>query len=352
MQEPGRAAGKTAVMERLAPDYPQGPHRQPRSMCPAFGSLRVGLRMRRTATILCGSACCVYGLTFTSHFLRRPPHGRLRAVQLGNPRPRPAVRGHPRRGVRDRPPRWITTRSSSSTSACPPPRGVPTRPATEADRRRPDHRHRRARLRRPDPRRGQRCAGRRDVALCPARGRAGACRRGRRQAATLPTRRICSPGFFRPIRRASARCWRRWRSPLRRPRRPASGGTSTARWIAPSPPQCIHSTPPACGKCGPPAAPWSGPGPVGVEGTAAWHDAVGHAAGVAASSVDEAKARSLPGIRAALTANPISARITVSGYEGSELLVARLLIEAGAEVPYVGTACLAHRMERSGPRLA
>ena len=29
----------------------------------------------------------------------------------------------------------------------------------------------------------------------------------------------------------------------------------------------------------------------------------------------------------------------MSGYEGSELLVARLLIEAGAEVPYVGTAC-------------
>jgi hypothetical protein len=28
-----------------------------------------------------------------------------------------------------------------------------------------------------------------------------------------------------------------------------------------------------------------------------------------------------------------------SGYEGSELLVARLLMEAGAEVPYVGTAC-------------
>uniref|UniRef100_UPI002795E96E nitrogenase component 1 n=1 Tax=Escherichia coli TaxID=562 RepID=UPI002795E96E len=29
----------------------------------------------------------------------------------------------------------------------------------------------------------------------------------------------------------------------------------------------------------------------------------------------------------------------VSGYEGSELLVARLLVESGAEVPYVGTAC-------------
>jgi chlorophyllide a reductase subunit Y len=31
--------------------------------------------------------------------------------------------------------------------------------------------------------------------------------------------------------------------------------------------------------------------------------------------------------------------VTVSGYEGSELLVARLLIESGANVPYVGTAC-------------
>jgi chlorophyllide a reductase subunit Y len=62
------AAGKSEVMARLAADYPQGPHDQPQSMCPAFGSLRVGLRMRRVATILSGSACCVYGLTFTSHF--------------------------------------------------------------------------------------------------------------------------------------------------------------------------------------------------------------------------------------------------------------------------------------------
>ncbi|MEY4010269.1 MAG: hypothetical protein RLZZ93_961, partial [Actinomycetota bacterium] len=31
--------------------------------------------------------------------------------------------------------------------------------------------------------------------------------------------------------------------------------------------------------------------------------------------------------------------ITMSGYEGSELLVARLLVESGADVRYVGTAC-------------
>src|SRR5579883_1675889 len=68
------AAGKSDTLARYAADYPAGPHDQPQSMCPAFGSLRVGLRMRRTATVLSGSACCVYGLTFTSHFYgaRRP----------------------------------------------------------------------------------------------------------------------------------------------------------------------------------------------------------------------------------------------------------------------------------------
>ncbi len=68
MERAARAAGQSEVLDRYAQDYPKGPHDQPQSMCPAFGSLRVGLRMRRTATVLSGSACCVYGLTFTSHF--------------------------------------------------------------------------------------------------------------------------------------------------------------------------------------------------------------------------------------------------------------------------------------------
>ena len=62
------AAGSAELLEGFARDYPQGPHDKPQSMCPAFGSLRVGLRMRRVATVLSGSACCVYGLTFVSHF--------------------------------------------------------------------------------------------------------------------------------------------------------------------------------------------------------------------------------------------------------------------------------------------
>jgi chlorophyllide a reductase subunit Y len=82
-----------------------------------------------------------------------------------------------------------------------------------------------------------------------------------------------------------------------------------------------------------------GSAPVGFDGTAGWLEAIGAAANVSAGAIDAAKAKALPAIRAALDANPISARVTVSGYEGSELLVARLLIEAGAEVPYVGTAC-------------
>jgi chlorophyllide a reductase subunit Y len=82
-----------------------------------------------------------------------------------------------------------------------------------------------------------------------------------------------------------------------------------------------------------------GSAPVGADGTAAWLDAIGAACGVAQAKVDAAKNRFIPAIRAALAARPIAGRITVSGYEGSELLVARLLIESGAQVPYVGTAC-------------
>jgi len=68
MEAAARSAGKSEILDQYAKDYPQGPHDKPQSMCPAFGSLRVGLRMRRVATVLSGSACCVYGLTFVSHF--------------------------------------------------------------------------------------------------------------------------------------------------------------------------------------------------------------------------------------------------------------------------------------------
>jgi chlorophyllide a reductase subunit Y len=82
-----------------------------------------------------------------------------------------------------------------------------------------------------------------------------------------------------------------------------------------------------------------GSAPVGVDGTADWLEAIGRAANVEAALVGEAKQRVLPAIQAALARTPIKGRITLSGYEGSELLVARLLVESGADLRYVGTAC-------------
>jgi chlorophyllide a reductase subunit Y len=82
-----------------------------------------------------------------------------------------------------------------------------------------------------------------------------------------------------------------------------------------------------------------GSAPVGHDGTEAWLEAIGTTAGVARARIDATKNRVLPAIRGALAAKPVRGRVTLSGYEGSELLVGRLLVESGADVRYVGTAC-------------
>jgi chlorophyllide a reductase subunit Y len=82
-----------------------------------------------------------------------------------------------------------------------------------------------------------------------------------------------------------------------------------------------------------------GSAPVGLDGTMDWLKSIGEAFGIPALQVNAAQNAFGPAIKGALAANPVKGRITLSGYEGSELLVARLLIESGAEVPYVGTAC-------------
>jgi chlorophyllide a reductase subunit Y len=66
---------------------------------------------------------------------------------------------------------------------------------------------------------------------------------------------------------------------------------------------------------------------------------IGVATNTPQDKIDAAKNRILPAIKGALSAMPIKGRITMSGYEGSELLVARLLVESGADLRYVGTAC-------------
>jgi chlorophyllide a reductase subunit Y len=74
------------------------------------------------------------------------------------------------------------------------------------------------------------------------------------------------------------------------------------------------------------------------DGTEAWLEAIGAACGVARPRIDAAKNRPA-GDPWRARGQPMKGRITLSGYEGSELLVARLLVESGADLRYVGTAC-------------
>ena len=331
-----RAAGKGAAMDQLMRDYPRGPHDQPQSMCPAFGALRVGLRMRRTATILSGSACCVYGLTFTSHF-----YGARRSVGYVPFNSETLVKGQLYEDIRDAV--YETAKPADYDAVVVINLCVPTASGVPLDRL-------------PKVIDGVRIIGidvpgfgvpthaeAKDVLagamLRYARIEAehGPVARPRQQAA-LPTVAVIGelfpgdpPGLsalLAPMGLTVAPQLpsREWRDLY------AALDCQVAAAVHPFYTASVREFR-AAGR------PVVGSGPVGMDGTAAWLDAVGAAANVSADKIDAAKARALPAIRAALDANPIKARITVSGYEGSELLVARLLIEAGAEVPYVGTAC-------------
>ena len=345
MLEAAKAAGKSEVLAKLAADYPKGPHDQPQSMCPAFGSLRVGLRMRRTATVLSGSACCVYGLTFTSHF-----YGARRTVGYVPFDSETLVTGQLFEDIRDavfdlaKPDDYDTV---VVINLC-----VPTASGVPLDRL-------------PRQIEGVRIIGidvpgfgvpthaeAKDVLagamLRYARLEAeqGPVQRPRGPQADVPTVTLIGElfpadpvgvgGLLKPLGLAVAPQLpsREWRDLY------AALDCSVAAAVHPFYVASVREFH-AAGR------PVVGSGPVGVDGTAAWLEAIGQAAGVAASRIDAAKAAALPAIQAALAANPIKARVTVSGYEGSELLVARLLVEAGAEVPYVGTAC--PRTEWSDP---
>jgi 3,8-divinyl chlorophyllide a/chlorophyllide a reductase subunit Y len=336
MRDAARQAGKSEVLDRYAADYPLGPHDQPQSMCPAFGSLRVGLRMRRTATILSGSACCVYGLTFTSHF-----YGARRSVGYVPFSSETLVTGKLFEDIKEAVETMADPEKYDTivvTNLCvPTASGVPLRLL-------------------PDAINGVRVIGI-DV---PGFGipthaeakdvLAGAMLNYARLEAeqgpvaapsALPDRPSVTllgemfPAdpmgiglMLEPLGLAAGptvptREWRELYAAL-------DGAVIAA--IHPFYTASIREFEAAGRKV-------IGSAPVGVDGTAAWLDAIGGACGIAQDKVDEAKSRFLPAIRAALAAAPVAGRITVSGYEGSELLVARLLIESGADVPYVGTAC-------------
>ncbi|RBI70862.1 chlorophyllide a reductase subunit Y [Roseovarius sp. TE539] len=337
METAARMAGQSEILDRYAKDYPQGPHDKPQSMCPAFGSLRVGLRMKRVATVLSGSACCVYGLTFVSHF-----YGARRSVGYVPFNSETLVTGKLFEDIRDSvheladPERFdavVVTNLCVPTAS-----GVPLRLL-------------------PDEINGVRIVGI-DV---PGFGipthaeakdvLAGAMLNYARQeieagpvampeggVSDKPTVSLLGEMFpadpvmidrmLAPMGLAAGPVvpCREWRELY------AALDSGVAAAIHPFYTAAIREFE-AAGRS------IVGSAPVGHDGTAAWLAAIGGAFGLPADRIAEAQNAFLPAIRDAFAEMPVKGTITVSGYEGSELLVARLLIESGAAVPYVGTAC-------------
>ncbi|MDJ0738568.1 MAG: chlorophyllide a reductase subunit Y [Gammaproteobacteria bacterium] len=331
------AAGKRELLEQFAIDYPSGPHDQPQSMCPAFGALRVGLRMRRTATVLSGSACCVYGLTFTSHF-----YGARRTVGYVPFDSETLVTGKLFEDIRDAvfkladPDRndavvvinlCVPTASGVPLDLLPkeingvrvigidvPGFGVPTHAEAK------------------DVLAGAMLKfARTEAELGPVQEPAQG--RSRKPSVTLlgeifPVDAVAIGRMLEPLDLAAGPVvpTREWRELY------AALDCAAVAAIHPFYTASIREFDNAGRQC-------IGSAPVGYDGTAAWLQQVGAACNVSAAKVAMAGNAILPAIKGALAAAPIGARITLSGYEGSELLVARLLVESGADVRYVGTAC-------------
>ena len=337
LQAAARAAGKSEILDQYAKDYPQGPHEKPQSMCPAFGSLRVGLRMKRTSTILSGSACCVYGLTFVSHF-----YGARRSVGYVPFNSETLVTGKLFEDIREAVHDIADPEKLDAiivTNLCvPTASGVPLRLL-------------------PEQINGVRIVGidvpgfgipthaeakdvlsgamlnyaRKEIAAgpvpMPAMGKSD------RPTVSLlgemfPADPMVIGQMLAPLGLAAGtvvpcREWRELYSAL-------DCGAVAA--IHPFYTASIREFE-AAGR------PIIGSAPVGAEGTAAWLSAIGEAFALPADVIAAAQNQFVPQVRQALSQAPIKGTITLSGYEGSELLVARLLIESGADVPYVGTAC-------------
>lgn len=343
-----QAAGKGAVLAQYAADYPRaaaGPHDQPQSMCPAFGALRVGLRMRRTATILSGSACCVYGLTFTSHF-----YGAKRSVGYVPFNSETLVTGKLFEDIRDAvhaqadPAKLdalvvinlcVPTASGVPLQLLPkaingvrvigidvPGFGVPTHAEAK------------------DVLAGAMLKYARSEAQAGPVAAPIGWREKKGVGTNTPKRTVSLLGELFPADPMVI-------ASLIEPMGLAVGPTvPTREWrelyaaLDCTVVAAIHPFYTASVRefqaAGRPIVPSA---PVGHDGTQAWLQAIGEAAGVEQALIDAAQARVLPVIKMVLAKTPIKGRVTLSGYEGSELLVARLLIESGADVPYVGTAC-------------
>jgi 3,8-divinyl chlorophyllide a/chlorophyllide a reductase subunit Y len=332
-----RAAGKADLMDRYEADYPKGPHDQPQSMCPAFGSLRVGLRMRRVATILSGSACCVYGLTFTSHF-----YGAKRSVGYVPFSSETLVTGKLYEDIVEAVHQMADPDKFDAvivTNLCvPTASGVPLQMLPRAiDGVRivgidvpgfgvPTHAEAK------DVLSGAMLAYARQEAMD---GPVLPPRNGLVDKPTValvgemfPADPVTIGGMLEPMGLAAGptvpvREWRELYSAL---------DCAVVAGIHPFYTATFREFK-AAGR------PIVGSAPIGIEGTDAWLSAIGQSCGVSAEKTDQSRNMMRRAISAALENHRLDCRIILSGYEGSELLVGRLLVELGADLRYVGTAC-------------
>ncbi len=87
--------------------------------------------------------------------------------------------------------------------------------------------------------------------------------------------------------------------------------------------------------------------PVGIDGTEAWIRGVGEALKLHPATVKAVAAEERDKVKAAMADFPLHGlTFMVAGYEGHEFLLVRLLIEAGAKVPYLSTAVNANPLAR------
>ena len=337
MKAAAQASGKTELLERFERDYPKGPHEQPQSMCPAFGSLRVGLRMRRVATILSGSACCVYGLTFTSHF-----YGARRTVGYVPFNSETLVTGKLYEDIRDAVHEIADPDDYDAvivTNLCvPTASGIPLQMLPkEIDGVRivgidvpgfgvPTHAEAK------DVLSGAMLAyARQEASAGPVQAPRGGVEE--RPTVTLlgemfPVDPVMVGSMLEPMGLACGPTVpvREWRELY------AALDCAAVAAIHPFYTASIREFE-AAGR------PVVGSGPVGTEGTDAWLSAIADVCAVGNDKRDAARNAMRGAIGGSIAENRIDGRITISGYEGSELLVARLLCECGADVRYVGTAC-------------
>ena len=87
--------------------------------------------------------------------------------------------------------------------------------------------------------------------------------------------------------------------------------------------------------------------PVGIDGTYRWIKGVGESLGLDPVTVERVASAERERVRLAIADYPLNGlTFIVAGYEGHEFLLVRLLIEAGASVPYLSTAVNANPLAR------